>query len=54
MMTRVEIKEQSILEKMEAREESLRKMERKLATERGRHLHALKEYDIHMTTRETN
>ena len=54
MMTRVEIKEQSILEKMEAREESLRKMERKLATERGRHLHTLKEYDIHMTTRETN
>ena len=53
-MTRVENKEQSILKKMEEREESLRKMERKLATERGRHLHTLKDYDNCMTTRETN
>lgn len=53
-MTRVESKEQSILKKMEEREESLRKMERKLATERGRHLHTLKDYDNRMTTRETN
>jgi hypothetical protein len=50
MSIKVATREQSILDMVEAKEEYLvRKMERKLATERGRHLQKLKEYDIHMT-----